>query len=224
MTFADANLAGEEVRLYADRALYWPRRRLLAIADLHLGKGDAFRRHGIALPRGGTALDLQRIDRLLEASGAATLLVLGDLLHAAVRSGAPWLRHWHAWRETHPGLDLRVVTGNHDRALRRAELGIADDGERCAAAPFLFTHDAQAESARDGTLHALGGHLHPVVRLEDTGLRARLPVFWLGARCSVLPAFTAFSGGFEVRTRAGDRLYACAGDRIVALPAAAYAA
>lgn len=218
-----ATLAGEHIALYGERALHWPRAGLLAIADLHLGKGDAFRRHGIALPRGGTALDLSRLDALLAASGARTLLVLGDLLHGAVRPDAPWLRDWIEWRGQRAGLAVHVVAGNHDRALRRRDLRIVDEGERCAAEPFVFVHDAQREARRGSALHAVGGHLHPVVRLEDAGLRARLPVFWLGAQASVLPAFTAFAGGLEIRTAPGDRVYACAGEQVVALPSAAFA-
>ena len=53
-------LAGEQMLLCGERALYWPRQRWLLLADLHLGKGDAFRRAGIALPRGGTGHDLAR--------------------------------------------------------------------------------------------------------------------------------------------------------------------
>ena len=63
-------LAGEPMRLLADRALYWPARRRLLLADLHLGKADTFRAAGIALPRGGTALDLARIGALVEARAA----------------------------------------------------------------------------------------------------------------------------------------------------------
>ena len=54
-------IAGEPMRLLADRALYWPARNRLLLADLHLGKADIFRRFGIALPSGGTRLDLSRI-------------------------------------------------------------------------------------------------------------------------------------------------------------------
>ena len=46
--------AGESLVLLGERALYWPTRQALLIADLHLGKADVFRRAGIALPSGGT--------------------------------------------------------------------------------------------------------------------------------------------------------------------------
>jgi uncharacterized protein len=217
-----ATLAGEIVQLHAQRALFWPRHRLLAIADLHLGKGQAFRRGGVALPVGGTALDLGRIDSLIDAFEPVTLLVLGDLLHGAVESDATWLAQWVAWRGRRADVRVQVIAGNHDRALRAQQLRVENVGARLVLAPFLFTHDAAP--ADDAALHTIGGHMHPILRVKGTGVSSRLPAFWFGARHSVLPAFTAFSGGSEVVAQPGDRLWVCAGDAVVAMPARAFAA
>ena len=85
----DLLLGGEPVRLLADRALYWPARRRLLLADLHLGKADVFRAAGIALPRGGTGHDLARLSALVDATHAASVWILGDVLHGrADLSGA----------------------------------------------------------------------------------------------------------------------------------------
>ncbi|RZA14803.1 MAG: phosphoesterase, partial [Lysobacteraceae bacterium] len=91
----EVRLGGEPVRLLADRALYWPARRRLLLADLHLGKADTFRAAGIALPRGGTALDLARIAALVAAQGAEELWVLGDLLHGRTDLSS-WRAAWEA--------------------------------------------------------------------------------------------------------------------------------
>src|SRR5690606_41746936 len=93
-------LAGEPVHLLGARALYRPQARALLIADLHLGKGDAFRRAGLAIPGGGTAHDLQRLDALLALCPSDVLWILGDLLHGPPPR-AHWLAAWHAWREGH---------------------------------------------------------------------------------------------------------------------------
>ena len=74
---------GEQVELLAERALHWPAARTLFVADVHLGKAAAFRAGGVAIPRGATASDLERLSALLARTGAARLVVLGDFLHAA---------------------------------------------------------------------------------------------------------------------------------------------
>lgn len=81
-------LAGETMVLIGARALYWPARQALLIADLHLGKADVFRRAGIALPRGGTAEDLQRLQSLLDMHACRELWILGDILHGPVHRAA----------------------------------------------------------------------------------------------------------------------------------------
>lgn len=207
-------LAGETAVLLPERALWWPRMSLLAIADLHLGKGDHFRRAGIALPRGGTALDLQRLDALLEATRATRLLVLGDLLHAAVND-APWCAAWSRWRAGRAALSVELVSGNHDRALRTQSglaetLGLHVHGALLAFAPFVFVHDPA--DAADAAGYRLGGHLHPVVRLPGV---PRLPAFRFDDTAGVLPAFTAFAGGWRVDREPGTRLFACAPDVVV---------
>ncbi|NYZ62521.1 ligase-associated DNA damage response endonuclease PdeM [Luteimonas sp. SJ-16] len=210
----DIPLAGETVVLLPDRALWWPRMSLLAIADLHLGKGDHFRRAGIALPRGGTALDLQRLDALLDATRAARLLVLGDLLHAVVND-APWRAAWIRWRAGRAALSVELVSGNHDRALRAqpalaTTLGLHVHGPSLAFAPFVFVHDPADAAPPAG--YRVGGHLHPVVRLPGV---PRLPAFRFDAAGGVLPAFTAFAGGWRVDREPGTRLFACAPDVVV---------
>ena len=207
-------IAGETVELWPQRGLAWPAASTLLIADLHLGKGDAFRRAGIALPSGGTASDLSRLDDLLARTQARRLVVLGDMLHGAVRD-APWLAQWHAWRAAHPGLRIEAIVGNHDRALRQAELGIVIHEDALHDGPFVFRHVPRA----DPGAYAWGGHLHPVVALP--GLRGRLPVFALAADVGVLPAFSTFTGGIDLARDPASRLFACAGDAIVALPARA---
>ena len=102
-------IAGEPVRLFADRALYWPARGRLLIADLHLGKGDTFRTAGIAVPTGGTAHDLGRLARLLARSGARSLWILGDFLHA--RRTAAVDAAWRDFRDAHRDVAVAVVPG-----------------------------------------------------------------------------------------------------------------
>lgn len=207
-------LAGETVVLLPDRALYWPARRQLLIADLHLGKADTFRASGIALPRGGTAHDLDRITALLAATRAESLIVLGDLLHGALLD-THWRGSWEAWRVRHGALDIGIVAGNHDRALHRAALEVTLLGDVVDDGPFRLCHEPPDVAAAGR--HVLCGHVHPVVRLP--GLGRRLPVFWLRDGVTVLPAFSAFTGGVAVSmTQAGTRVVACAGDETIELP------
>lgn len=207
----EVQLGGEPVHLLADRALYWPARRRLLLADLHLGKADTFRAAGIALPRGGTALDLARISSLVEATDAEELWVLGDMLHGRTDLSS-WREAWNAFRARHPRLSIAVVDGNHDRALQQAGLDIARLGDAVHDGPFVLRH----APGRDPRGHVLCGHLHPVLKLPG---QPRTPAFWLQAGCTVLPAFSAFTGGQALRLHDGEAAVLCNGHALVAVGA-----
>lgn len=201
------DLAGETVELHGDRGLYWPARRRLVIADLHLGKGDIFRRAGIAVPSGGSGADLRRLSALLSRTRAAALWILGDLLHGAP-GPARWRGDWEAFRAAHPGVAMRVLAGNHDRALHGARLGIDIDDDAVRDGPFEFRH---APAAR-ADAHVVCGHVHPVLRLP--ALRRAFPVFALDPGLTILPAFSLFTGGGEVGPPPGRRV-ACVDGEVV---------
>lgn len=203
----DVDIAGERMQLFADRALFWPARGRLLIADLHLGKGDVFRAAGIPLPSGGTAYDLARLDRLIAATGADELWVLGDLLHGAIHH-ARWREGWDRWRDAHAGLRIAALRGNHDRHRDAAGLQIEALGESMADGDILMRHEPCPHPAR----HVIAGHLHPALRLP--GVRRTLPGFWLRPRLTVLPAFSAFTGGHPVACGHEDRFAVCADGHI----------
>lgn len=204
----DLRIAGEPVRLHADRALYWPARGRLLIADLHLGKGGILRAAGIPVPSGGTGHDLSRLDALLRATGARQLWVLGDFLHGARDPRVE--AAWRALMAAHPGCVASVVAGNHDRSLEPDALGIIHLPDDVRDGPFRFRHVPVARAGRDAG-HVICGHVHPVVRIP--GLPGRHPALVLEAGQAILPAFSAFTGGREPDP--GGSWIACAGGLLV---------
>lgn len=189
----EREVAGEVLQFHAERALFWPARNRLMIADLHLGKGDVMRAAGIAVPTGGTTHDLARLDTLLRATSASELWVLGDFLHG--RRSAAVERAWRELLASHPTVAASVVGGNHDRALEPDALDVALLPEDVCDGPFRFRHHPRA-AGDQAPGHVLCGHLHPVVKLP--GLPGHYPAFVLAADQMVLPAFSAFTGGMRV--------------------------
>jgi len=208
----DREIAGERLRLLGDRALHWPARDRLLVADLHLGKADVFRHAGIGLPSGGTAHDLARLDALLEATAATELWILGDVLHGAALASR-WRQGWETWRRSHQGLRIVALAGNHDRALAQAGLGIELAGTLVEDAPFALRHEPHPHPV----LHVLCGHVHPLAQLA--GMRRRWPAFWLRERMTLLPAFSQFTAGVAPALAGGEQLVACVEGEAIALPA-----
>ncbi|KQV80366.1 DEAD/DEAH box helicase [Massilia sp. Root351] len=210
-------LAGEQVLLLPQKALYWPRMRLLAVADIHFGKAASFRALGVPVPRGTTTENLALLDLLLAAHDVAHVMFLGDFLHARSAHAPATLAVLSEWRTRRPALRLTLVRGNHD--LRAGDpppqLGIELVDEPHWLAPFAFCHHPElAEPAAPG--YVLAGHVHPVFHLAARGDALRLPCFLIGEQRAVLPSFGAFTGGHAVRPAAGERVFLVAGDMVLA--------
>lgn len=208
-------VAGEPLLALPDRALVWPRQRTLIVADVHLGKGAAFRRAGVPVPSGSTAADLARLDALIAAHAPERLLVLGDLFHAALHADEPALAAVDAFRSRHPALAVVAIRGNHDRAVERLPATWRIDwviGSRHEA-PFVFAH----EPGSDPRGVVLAGHIHPVLKLQSRRDRARLPIYWFrhAERIVVLPSFGSFTGGWPVAPARTDTVIAVTPDGLV---------
>src|SRR5580698_3926992 len=156
---------GERLAVLAERALYWPRKKTLVIADPHFGKAATFRQAGIPVPHGTTATDLDRLRGLIARSGAERLVVLGDFFHASSGRQTPTLAAIAQWRSEHQQLEVLLVRGNHDEHAGDppAEWNIACRADPIREEPFWLAHHPRAP--RSGFV--LSGHLHPALTLDD---------------------------------------------------------
>lgn len=200
------HLAEEALWLLADKAVYWPARKCLLIADAHFGKASAYRSLGQPVPQGTTTANLQRLDRLLAAFPGAQVIFLGDFLHGPGSHASGTLNALRAWRERHAGVALTLIRGNHDKRAGDPPgvLNIEVVTEPLLMGPFALQHEPDAHASH----HVLAGHVHPVYRLRGKGRQSlRLPCFLIGNQVSLLPAFGAFTGGYSVTQEEGSRIF-----------------
>jgi DNA ligase-associated metallophosphoesterase len=212
----DIDVAGERVVLLPERALFLPSHDVLLVADVHWGKAAAFRAAHVPVPMGTTSSDLARLSSALVATGAARLVVLGDLLHARSGRHDETLRTIAEWRVRHAGVAITLVRGNHDvhAGDPPAALEITCVDGPLRLGPFRGVHEP--EPWPDG--YVLSGHLHPCVTVRGRGKQSvRLPAFVFGAAVGVLPAFSSFTGGGMYACNDADDLYVVAGAEVIAL-------
>lgn len=203
--YCEVQLEGETLWLLAEKAIYWPARNCLLIADAHFGKASAYRSLGQPVPQGTTTDNLARLDRLLQAFDCAQVIFLGDFLHGPGSHASGTLSALQAWRAQHRELPMTLIRGNHDKRAGDppADLGIDVVAEPLLMGPFALQHEPDAHPSH----HVLAGHVHPVYRLRGKGRQSlRLPCFQLGPRVSLLPAFGAFTGGYRVEPDANHRI------------------
>jgi DNA ligase-associated metallophosphoesterase len=213
----DIDLAGERLLLLAAKAVYWPRQRMLIVADIHFGKAASFRALGVPVPGGTTAANLAALDALVAAHDIIHILFLGDFLHAKAAHAPATLDTMLAWRRRHASLQLTVVRGNHDAHAgdppRQLDIAMVDEPH--AIAPFAFCHHPDLMAGD----YILSGHVHPVCRVRSRWETATLPCFLVGQFRMVLPSFGAFTGGHAIVPQPGERVWLTTGDAVFALPA-----
>jgi DNA ligase-associated metallophosphoesterase len=215
MTDVSLTLAGEQVYLLSERALYWPGASTLVVADLHWGKASTFRAAAIPIPIGTTSDDLARLDSALQRTSARRMVVLGDLFHARVgRVASHTLAELRRWRSLAGNFEILLVRGNHDRhsADPPNDLRINCVNAPAFVPPFVFRHEpGDAEGA-----YSLAGHVHPGITLVGRGLqRETLPCFVIGKGAAVIPAFGSFTGMGPVQPGPDDRVFVVAEDEVL---------
>ncbi|MFK3970318.1 ligase-associated DNA damage response endonuclease PdeM [Pseudomonas sp. NPDC087358] len=199
-------LAGAELWLLADKAIFYPAERALLIADAHFGKAAAYRRLGQPVPHGTTDDNVRRLDAMLNAYDCQQLIFLGDFLHAPESHAAATLAALQAWRERHPSLAITLIRGNHDKRAGDppGELRIEVVPEPLLLGPFALQHEPDPHPSH----YVLAGHVHPAYRLYGKGRqRLRLPCFYLQQDVCLLPAFGAFTGGMNIERQENSRVY-----------------
>jgi metallophosphoesterase superfamily enzyme len=201
---------------HASGALWLAETRTALVADLHLGFGWALRRRGQLGPVEDDASRVKLMS-LVEELRPETIVFLGDLVHAP-RPAAP---ERDAVMSTIRGLDARlvVVLGNHDRRFVRdyPELQVECCDVWHGPGIVAVHGDRELPSAE----HVVCGHLHPALSVfDDAGSGRKLPAFVAGKSVTLLPAFSPFASGFDIRAGlpfeiAGARVVVASGRRAV---------
>jgi DNA ligase-associated metallophosphoesterase len=204
---------GEVVVLSSQRGLYWPERKMLVLADLHLGKAAYFQKNGIQVSSDVMTDDLKRLTSLIDQFRPDSLLVAGDMFHHHVNGD---FKQFSKWRERIGSVRICLVPGNHDRLeeadLNRLEIEIRSHEYRLD--PFLFTHEMG--NPRQG-LFTISGHIHPGFRLEGRSRQAfRLPCYVVTESYLIMPAFSHFTGLSTKYPRVGnERIFVTTGNAIL---------
>lgn len=185
------------------RAIYWPGRRALIVADMHLGKTGYFRSKGIPIPSTVMSDDLQRLSLLIGTYQPETIIVAGDMFHHDYNAD---IDYFARWRQQYTGLEMLLVPGNHDKLLKidYQALNIKLTEKKHRLEPFTIVH----EPGKTSDHFMISGHIHPGYAMAGRARQVlRLPCFIIGHHQIVLPAFSLFTGLYTSYKSAGSDSY-----------------
>jgi uncharacterized protein len=186
------SFCGHELVALPQGALFWPARRALLVADLHLEKASWFAGRGQMLPPYDSLATLADLTALAAAVDPAEIWCLGDSFHdsagcerlppqACEMLGALTRRHHWTW-----------ITGNHDPVVPAIVGGRAV--EEVEIDGLVLRHAADPAEPRP----ELSGHFHPKLRIWRRGRLVSRRCFVMSGCKLILPAFGSLTGGLDV--------------------------
>lgn len=216
------SFGGVTFQALAQGALYWPARRAMLVADLHLEKASWFARGGQMLPPYDTIATLADLTALATATAAREIWCLGDSFHdpdgchrlpAQAREQLAALTATTRWT---------WITGNHDATIvDRCGGEVVDEA---VVDGLVLRHEAQAGETRA----ELSGHFHPKLRVRVRGRNVARRCFVATPTKLILPAFGALTGGLDAwhpeivrATGGGGEALVPVADRMLRFPLAA---
>jgi len=213
---------GHELMALPQGALFWPSRRALLLADLHLEKASWFARFGQMLPPYDSIATLADLTALAVTTGASEIWCLGDSFHDKFGCDRLPSRARELLTSLTGATRWAWITGNHDAGiLDHCGGAIVEEAE---VDGLLLCHEADPAEPRP----ELSGHFHPKLRVSHRGRQVSRRCFVATETKLILPAFGSLTGGLdashpEIVRAVGPRAEALVpvADRLLRFPLAA---
>jgi DNA ligase-associated metallophosphoesterase len=185
------SFCGRELMALPQGALFWPARRALLVADLHLEKASWFARLGQMLPPYDSHATLVALADAVERMGATRLYCLGDSFHD--RFGCDRLSEQarSLLKEMTDALEWTWILGNHDPGFADHCGGTLVDETEVSG--IVLRHEAHRGDPRP----EISGHFHPKYRVNVRGRHVSRRCFVASDTKLILPAFGSLTGGLD---------------------------
>lgn len=205
----------ERLLLSAQKAVFWESKKILLIADLHLGKASHFRANGLAVPKAVENRNWDNLNRLIKSIQPERVLLLGDLFHSSYNKE---VGNFKTFLASFSHISFELIIGNHDilGLGTYADIALKVHLNELIVPPFIFTHEPLESVPNE--LYNLAGHIHPSVTLKGKGKsKQRFPCFFISEKVGLFPAFGEFTGTAEIKPSKKDRVFIIADQEVIAV-------
>jgi len=183
------SFADHEFQIAAPAALFWPARKAILVADLHLEKASFYARQGQMLPPYDSRATLDELDDIIVRTSAETIFCLGDNYHDSDGENRLETIAAKKLRNLTDKMNWVWITGNHDSAVT---------GKWGGQILSEWIGDGLAlrhEATNKPELPEISGHYHPKIKIKARGRLVSRRCFVAGSQNLIMPAFGSLAGG-----------------------------
>jgi hypothetical protein len=187
-----------------DLAIWFPKQKVLAVSDFHIGYEESLNARGILLPRHQFKDTKERLQKIFANLGTKPkkIIITGDLkyefgtVNREERFGLTDLLRFLV-----KNCDkLIVLRGNHDKILGFLQNEKLKVMSNLTLGNIFFTHGDSLIETKASTI--IVGHAHPAIKLSDGLVAEKVKCFvrgkWKGKTLIVLPSFNLVTEGTDV--------------------------
>lgn len=202
-------IRGNQFILLPEKAVYWIEEDALLFADLHAGKANHFRKHGIPISSDPLLQDLNTIDLLIQQTNAKKVIILGDLFHSYHNTENEFVVRWINEQK----IPFTLIKGNHD--LHTPVYDGLIEVDEWTQGSLRLVHDPLE---KESEYFQIGGHIHPGFRIRGKARQSmRFPCFFISQQHMILPAFGSLTGSVNMKPQKNDTLVLVTPEGLVAL-------
>lgn len=196
---------------FIGKGLYFPKKSILVITDLHIGWEEYLNKQGVFAPRMQFKEILEELKKLIERVNIKRklkeIIILGDLKHEFGKISS------QEWKETKEILDflkreaekIILIKGNHDNILGPIAKMKEIETKKfyiCGEVCFLHGNKIFPECLDKKIKILVAGHRHPAIVLSDKYKKEKYKCFlvgeWKKKKVIILPSFFPFIEGSDI--------------------------
>ncbi len=191
-----------QFHLHPSGAIFWEEKKMLLIADVHLGKIAHFRKHGAAVPANAAFKNLEKLTEISNQFQPKNICFLGDLFHSKLNDEWQDFEKWVDYTKA----EVMLISGNHDIIPKYLyeDLGVKVFDELLFDGFILTHHPTERKN-----FFNFSGHVHPGIRMKGPGRQfLKFSCFYKTKTQIILPAFGNFTGKHILSPTENDEVYA----------------
>ncbi len=191
----------DDVYITSDRCVWYSKKDVIILADLHLGLEASLREEGYSIPKIQKDRILSRLSTIIDKYQPETVVIDGDFKHSF---GKNRKQEFYDLLDVIDYLEkqseLVIIRGNHDNYLKNIaeKRGIVFYENHMILDNITLTHGHKKIDDYD---FLIIGHEHPSLKIRDEmGGLVKIPCFLYNNMNNVLIscAFSPFSGGRDI--------------------------